>query len=135
MPAKKKATEPQTAKPQTEELPAIDFEIVDSVTLPTLKWPTGETIFVEFSKPIEVRETVDPKTGEQKEIEVATVRELRSGSKFELVCGVVLKKEMDLKYESDSYQGKCFKMTKHPVVGKRYHTFEIYEISVKKSEG
>lgn len=127
--AKKTATEPKTATPEgTEKMPS--FEIVEAVTLPTLKWPQGETIFVKFEKAIEIRQTVDPQNGEEKEIEVATVRELTTDSQHELVCGVVLKKELDMKYENDGYVGACFKMTKHKVPNKRYNTFEIYKIKL-----
>lgn len=131
---KAKAEKPSETAPEGTEAgndlvkkPFEGFKRTKSVSLPTLKWETGSTIYVEFLKPIEVRKTVDPKTKEEKDIEVAVVRNLENDRQYDLVCGVVLKKEMDIVYENDSYKGKVFELTKHPVKGKRYHTFEIYE--------
>lgn len=133
---KAKASEPKTTLPEgTEKMDSLEgaipeFKVKKAVSLPTLKWGPGETLFIAFESPIEIKKTVDPKTEEEKDIEVAKVKNLRNDSQYNLVCGVVLKKEMDIGYTSDSYVGKTFKITKHKVPNKRYHTFEIYEIEV-----
>lgn len=135
MPAKKKAKPAKLAEmtePANDVFSTIpDYTIKKSVSLPILKWAVGETIYVSFQETIETRDGIDEKTGDPKKIDVAKVNNLlRDNAPCDLVCGVALKKKLDIEYPEGGYADLCFKMTKHPVEGKRYNTFEIYEIII-----
>ena len=113
-----------------KKVPSKTFARKRAVTLPNLKWENDVTLFIRFDSEIEVRKTVDPKDGEERDIEVAKVTNLVDESQYDLVCGTVLSKEMAIAYPTKEYIGMSFELTKKKVEGKRYRTFEIYELEV-----
>lgn len=59
---------------------------------------------------------------------VVQVTNLVTGEIGQIICPSVLKKELSDAYPDDSYVGKCFELSIHPVAGKRYSVPQITEI-------
>lgn len=111
--------------------PSKKFTRTKSVTLPSLKMVVDKPHFLRFDSTIETKKTIEqtgPDKGKEKDIDVAQVTDLDSDGSYSMVCGVVLKKELENHYPEGAYMGKKFEITKKTVVGKRYKTYEIYEI-------
>lgn len=121
--------------------PKRSFKRKEAVTVPTRQIDDNETIFITVKAAFDIRDKVDPKTGEVelekdgktvKTITVATVVDLQREDEVEtpmsLVVGSVLQSNLERKYPEAGYVGKSFEITKRPVEGKRYKAYEVFEI-------
>lgn len=119
------------------------FARKEAVTVPTRSIDDNETIWVTIKNPFDVREKIDPKTGEvelekdgktAKTITVATVVDLQRDDEIEtpmsLVVGSVLESNLERKYPEQGYVGMSFEITKRPVDGKRYKAYEVFSLEV-----
>ncbi len=109
------------------------------VALPVLRFEAGTEILVQFGEVTHLGKPIpDPENnGRMKRVDVATVR-AQSGAVRVLVCGEVLKNELEAGYPNGEYVGRWFYLRKfEPDTGrrKRYATYEIIEIEDPRNLG
>ena len=113
-----------------------------AVSVPNLQIPDEETVFIRIDEPFFTGPDIDIKTGEvkkddngkDKEITIGKVIDLTEEDTMrqtkQLVFGTVLVSQLQREFPEDGYVGKSFEITKHHPKGKRYRTYEVYELDV-----
>jgi hypothetical protein len=112
------------------------------VTVPTLKLPDGESVFVRITQPMLDKVTqeevavvnIDGTKGTnvtEKTIRVLSVVDLTDNKPKQLVAGAILASNLrDYKGGNMAYLGKCFEIYKGSVKpGGRAKLYEVYEIA------
>src|ERR1035441_6792939 len=124
----------------------LEFEVVKNVTVPLLKISDdGQPIYVKIlsaifkARDITGRAPRAVKDGEPAPMrmeapELVFVVNLKTGEEQQIIVNSVLGSNLREAYPNDSYVAKCCEIKKHKVAGgKRYATFSIREVAVKKS--
>ena len=123
----------------SEEQAVMQYEIVKHVTLPLMKLG-AEPAFVKFIGPIfqaensgKQRESTEPAAkNPMPPPELAHVEDLVRKIPAQIIINAVLGSEIRKSYPQDGYVGKCFRIAKTQLSGKRYATFEILEVRLKE---
>lgn len=117
---------------------AVKFKIARRIVVPTMKVEMDTEIFVRFEQPIEKRLKMEEEKqpdgslkSVEKTIEIGRVTNLETGEICEIVAGTVLLSELGEAYPNAEYVGKCFRILKKKVPGKRYNAYELDEIEVE----
>jgi hypothetical protein len=125
----------------------MQFEVVRHVTLPLFKMDEEDHKYyyrfesaIEQGKELEAVRKRKAADGAQKEVmpppDLAEVTDLRTGQLGQIIVNAVLKSNLTEKYESDSYVGKCFQITRTKSIARGSRTikmFEILEIKLKQN--
>ncbi len=124
---------PSTSAPASNDKPALKYSIAKRIVVPTMKVEVDTPIFVRFEQAIEARKKIEEVEGKsvEKMIEIARVTNLETGEICEIVAGTVLMSELAEAYAENGYIGKCFRICKKNVAGKRYKAYELDEITVE----
>jgi hypothetical protein len=108
------------------------------VSVPVLSFPAGTEVLVQFGCVIHLGKPIpDPETGRMKRLDVAEVR-AQSGAMRTLICGEVLKNELENGYPDGTYVGRWFYIKKfepNAEKRKRYATYEIIEVEDPRGLG
>lgn len=130
--AKNKNQTANTVQDMDDDFP---YEVASIVTVPTLKVEEHKAVFVCFDRAIQAKSKADKngaqevdENGEAKTIDIAQVVNLRTGEINHLVCGAALVDNLKDAYPNESYVGKCFRLEKSAVAGKRWKAWDIREI-------
>lgn len=113
----------------------MEFETIGLVTLPQLKLTEGVAIFICHDGPMETRPK-KTKTGAQAlddegnplAITTCKVVDLRTGELAQVVVGKAWEQNVKEAYPNNGYVGRCFRVVKSGVSGKRWKAYDIREI-------
>ena len=112
----------------------FQYEVANVVTVPQLKLVDDRAEFVCFDSPMVAQEkrnkagvSVD-EDGNPLSITTAKVVNLRTGEVQSIVCGAALAQNLKDAYPNNGYVGKCFRIVKASVPGKRWKSYDIREI-------
>jgi hypothetical protein len=121
-------------KPGGVETDDFSYEVVNVVSVPTLKLSDGVPAFVCFDSAM----VTTPKKGRDgaaldedgspATITTAKVVDLKTGEVMGLVCGAGLKDNLKTAYPNDGYVGRCFRLVKSVAPGKRWKAWDVREI-------
>jgi hypothetical protein len=132
--ATKSKTNNETKSGKIEIADGFEFEVVNVVSVPTLKMTDGVAEFVCFDSAM----IATPKKGKDgaaldedgnpASITTAKVVNLKTGEIMALVCGAGLKDNLKLAYPNDGYVGRCFRLVKSVAPGKRWKAWDVREV-------
>jgi hypothetical protein len=131
-------TETTTAAPaEQNNKPVLQFETVKHVTLPTLKMELDQAVYVRFEAAIyQAKALTRGRAGtdgqQMAPPELAHVTELTRNRECTIIVNSVLGTELRETYPNDGYVGKSFKLVKSKLESRRYATFDITEVRLKK---
>lgn len=111
------------------------YKRLSQVTRPVLKLPADKAVHVKITAPIRQgvgSGKVDASGQQQKPADVLECIDLPTGEEVQIVVPAVLKGNLLTHYPDNGYVGKGFEIVRHaPANGKRYSTFDVWEIEVK----
>ena len=130
----------------TEASFANMFNIVREVAVPVLQFRKDSTIYFRPTMAIFKGKAIETERKVRGKDETATTREIPdilrgelitpnsvrddSYTTFDLVCGTVLRKELQDAYEDDSYVERIFRITKSAREGKNYMNYAVAEVQL-----
>lgn len=117
----------------------LKFKVIAHVTRELVKLVDDQPLFVKFDGPMKQSDPITKKDGtvvasDMAPPVIAPVTELENGIVGEIICPTVLEEELNKQYPDQKYVGKCFRLIKHRLQGKKYSTFEILEIEIEADE-
>lgn len=122
-------------KPAAAPVDDFQYETVGVVTLPQLKTLDGIPVYVRIDASIK---TTPKKTrtgaqatdedGNPLAISTVQVVDMRTGEMASMVAGAALVQNLKDAYPNDGYVGRCFRIVKQAVPGKRWKGYDIREI-------
>lgn len=108
----------------------MKFKTVKNVTLPILKFGSLP-LYIKINEPMFLGKIVDDK---KEAPTMCRVTNLVDGSPAHLICGTVLRENLNENYPENGYVGKCFELKQSAPEGKRYKLYDITEIEIEADE-
>ena len=112
----------------------FQYEVSHIVTVPQLKLVDDIAVFICFDGPIISQEKKTKngpaldEEGNPLSISTAKVINLKTSEIQSIVCGAAMVDNIKDAYPNNGYVGKCFRLVKTSVAGKRWKGYDIREI-------
>ena len=124
-------TEVENASAVETPLKKFKFKKIKAVNRGLLKFSPNKPIYIKAESAM-VQSEKHPKDKSDKTPPVLMdIVDLQTGEEAQIICGEVVKSELEKHYPNNEFIGKCFEITQHePEAGKQYRKYSIVEIEV-----